>query len=277
MEKASGELRQLQLFELDVLTYLIKTFDKYHLKYYVTGGTVIGIKFFKGFIPYDDDIDIAMPRTDYSKLLKIIQKGIESDYIFRHWSLDEKFKYSIIRVENPNIVVSEVSNPLKGESFPSVDIAPLDGAPVGKMQRNIYYKKLDLYRALLSWYYFDSINMYKTRSARDRFLVSVMRRTGKIARVVVNPMRLKKNMDRLMARQNDKGSKLLGTYLGAYRKKEMLPADIWGKGKLYHFENLQVIGPEKIDEYIHDLYGTFKIYSDSEIQSSRHYSIKKKV
>ncbi|MBQ9659242.1 MAG: LicD family protein [Clostridia bacterium] len=67
--ETKSDLRKLQLKELDILKSVIEVCNKRNLKYYIVGGTLIGAIRHGGFIPWDDDMDIAMPREDYEKLL----------------------------------------------------------------------------------------------------------------------------------------------------------------------------------------------------------------
>ena len=69
MEKLN--LKDLQHLELEIFKYFISVCEKYDLRYYLAGGTLLGAIRHKGFIPWDDDIDVLMPRTDYDKLQEI--------------------------------------------------------------------------------------------------------------------------------------------------------------------------------------------------------------
>ena len=66
-------LNPLQTRLLEMLTWLVKYIDEHELRYYVIGGTMLGAVRHKGFIPWDDDIDIAMPRKDYEELIRLLK------------------------------------------------------------------------------------------------------------------------------------------------------------------------------------------------------------
>ncbi len=65
------ELRELQLKSLDMLLYFKKICEENSLLFYFCGGCCMGALRYKGFIPWDDDIDVFMPRSDYEKLKEI--------------------------------------------------------------------------------------------------------------------------------------------------------------------------------------------------------------
>ena len=66
--------------QLDVLSEVDRICNKYNLSYYAASGTMLGALRHKGYIPWDDDIDIAMKREDYDKFIKIAQSELPSNY-----------------------------------------------------------------------------------------------------------------------------------------------------------------------------------------------------
>ena len=70
--RAITDIKEMQHIALDVLIYLDKVCSKYGLKYFIVDGTLLGAVRHKGFIPWDDDIDVWMPRADYDRLADVI-------------------------------------------------------------------------------------------------------------------------------------------------------------------------------------------------------------
>ncbi len=73
-------LKKLQQMELGILKDFIAVCEQYHLTYFAIGGTAIGAVRHKGFIPWDDDIDVGLPRKDYEKLLEIFRENYSNKY-----------------------------------------------------------------------------------------------------------------------------------------------------------------------------------------------------
>ena len=78
-----SKVRQIQLGELSLLEKYIEICSKYNLRYYALGGTLLGAVRHKGFIPWDDDMDLGMPRKDYEKFLEICKKELPDHVILR--------------------------------------------------------------------------------------------------------------------------------------------------------------------------------------------------
>ena len=78
-----SKVRQIQLGELSLLEKYIEICSKYNLRYYALGGTLLGAIRHKGFIPWDDDMDLGMPRKDYEKFLEICEKELPDHVILR--------------------------------------------------------------------------------------------------------------------------------------------------------------------------------------------------
>ena len=71
-----NKVREIQLGELSLLKSFIAICSKYNLRYYALGGTLLGAVRHKGFIPWDDDMDLGMPRKDYETFLFICNKEL---------------------------------------------------------------------------------------------------------------------------------------------------------------------------------------------------------
>ena len=101
-------LRKLQLAQCKIFEDFIEICEKYQLTYFLFAGCAIGVERHQGFIPWDDDIDIGMPREDYDKFLKIAKKHYTKNYRVLDIDTDPKFPFynaEFIRRGTKNIPV----------------------------------------------------------------------------------------------------------------------------------------------------------------------------
>lgn len=117
-----------------VLLSAMKDIDKicqeHNLKYFLHAGTLLGAFNHKGFIPWDDDVDISLLRTDYEKLIQIIKEEYFDKYFLQNYRTDESYKNnrSVIRVLGTKVYYNhEDKNSLYSEI--GIDIVPLDAVP----------------------------------------------------------------------------------------------------------------------------------------------------
>lgn len=140
----SSEIKKL---ELNILLKFDEFCKKHKLRYYLAGGTLLGAVRHKGFIPWDDDIDVCMPRPDYEKAVKLLGT-LDNRYMLRSNHIDD-FSAPFAKLVDLNTkIVSKVSNS-NIESNLWIDIFPVDGLPddIGKVKR--IYEKCFFYRRML--------------------------------------------------------------------------------------------------------------------------------
>ena len=84
-------LKKLHETEIEILDAIVEICDLHQLKYYLIGGTLLGAIRHCGFIPWDDDLDIAMPRRDYNRFLKIAKKELNSKFFLQTCTTDKNY------------------------------------------------------------------------------------------------------------------------------------------------------------------------------------------
>lgn len=143
------ELRSLQLSELEILQMFKQLCESNHLRFYITAGTLLGAVRHQGFIPWDDDIDVVMPRKDYDKLRDICKSELPSDYYFQDSFTEENFPYFFSKIRKCGTEVYEPCldkvNIRKGIY---IDILPLDACPKRDKSAYIFFKFIGLFSSV---------------------------------------------------------------------------------------------------------------------------------
>ena len=249
-------MNKLQDADIKILKEIVRICDENNLVYYIIGGTLLGAIRHKGFIPWDDDIDLGMPRDDYEIFIKIAPSIIQSSFKLVNYNIDEKYQYYITRVldTNTKVVEKRIGNNSK-YTYASVDLFPLDGSPNNFLLRQLYYFRVMFFRAIMSLCYSDSIDKDRIRSKKETFLLYFLTKIP--MNFFFNPLNIKSKIDKLMRTHKFSDSKIIGCLMGAYRTKEMVPKAIYGKGRYYKFEDIELRGPEYYDEFLFLIYGDY--------------------
>lgn len=239
--------------DLKIFKEFEKICKKHNLKYYAIGGTFLGAIRHKGFIPWDDDMDIAMPRKDFNKLMEIANDELPKNMKLINFKNDSSYRYYLPRIVNLDTEIVELRNNKKVNLF--IDIFPIDGTPNNYILRKIYYFRILLNRMLISYYYIDEIDKCRKRTKFEKFLIFI----GKIlpTKKIINPRKKLYKIDKLLQKNSYEKSKNVGTIMGAYRTKEIVPKEYFGIPTLYTFENKKIYGPEKYDLYLTHMYGDY--------------------
>ncbi len=113
---------------LSLLDKFVAVCEQNDLKYYLSGGSVIGAVRHKGFIPWDDDVDVHIPRADYEKLQELPDSVWGEGFRLASWRKTKNYPYDFLKLELTNTTVIERLHPdYIGGVF--LDIFPLDGIP----------------------------------------------------------------------------------------------------------------------------------------------------
>lgn len=142
---------EVKTMNLDILTEVADFCEKNHLRYWLYYGTLIGAIRHNGFIPWDDDIDIVMPRPDYEKLLEDFNHTSESDYEVVEYRITPGYHTTFAKVHNPKTIIeTEYSNEMAFGVF--IDIFPLDGIKGTYEYRKIHILKKFLSAKINKWW-----------------------------------------------------------------------------------------------------------------------------
>lgn len=248
------DINQIKKIELDILIAFADFCEENKLKYYLAYGTLLGAVRHKGFIPWDDDIDVLMPRPDYNRFIEMtgynpIKQNLETR-LYRNCKNQNIYPFA--KIIDTNTLVYEKGKSRKNISGIWIDIFPLDGCPDSSEETRVQFEK---YLKIRNWqdlattnpFYIDQ-NIIK-KMLKFIFFVPAAKLYG--------CKRICKKIDELAQSYSYDKSQLVadftwGDSLDAILKKEDLePAlHLEFEGKLFN-------APKSYDQYLTNLYGDY--------------------
>lgn len=254
--KSKPDLKKLQDVELAMLKEVVRICEKYNLIYYLSAGTFLGAVRHKGFIPWDDDADIRMPRPDYEKLLEVLQGELKSPYIVKHFFVDQSVHRYYLRINDPRVKLTR-NHSITGEiSNAWLDIFPLDGMPKNNIHNRCRQLHLLYRRMWLQISVFDEIiTLEKKRKWYEELIIAIVMHTPIQYMVSYEKMWIK--LDNAMKAYPVDDAEYYVNFMGMYKFKDMIPKSIYGSGAKYQFEDGFYNGPEDYDTFLKHLYGDY--------------------
>ncbi len=255
-------MTELQQTELTLFEKFIEVCDRLQLPYFMVCGTALGTVKYQGFIPWDDDIDVGMPREAYEEFIRKAPVYLEAPYFLQNYRSDPNFPaiYSKLRNSDTTYIEKSVAK-LDINHGVYIDIFPLDGYPQNPSEQRKLERKKRMY-SLQAQTAFDLPRSIKARVLTGFLkLLGYHRRTAKI---------MQKYSD-LVAGYTIERSSLICNHGNWQGKLEYAPKEQYGEGAYAEFEGLRVRIPERYDEYLTQKYGDWRTELPVEQQIGHHY------
>jgi len=236
----------------NILITIASAFDeicrRHQIPYYMIGGTMLGAVRHQGFIPWDDDMDFAVERTYFPKLLKALSEELPSHLKVRTLDNSDAIFSNFFKIEDTRTEVIEQWHDHTTGMGITIDIFPLDNGRKNYFQTKLLAMYVFFLLILKDYVYFDP----KFRRGFKKVLAIILRKTN----LILLKKRLK-YIDNLIVKYTKDESGYLINYYGRWRSKEILSKNIFGDPKMYPFENLTLSGVENSDAYLTALYGNY--------------------
>lgn len=172
MQLTDIDRKKVQEKEVEILYEFDRLCKKHNIKYTLAGGTMLGAIRHKGFIPWDDDIDVYVLRNDFLKIRKIFPKELSSNFFYQCQKTDSDYYYPFDKIRMNNTIFEETflsNHKINHGVF--IDVFPIDAIPNNKVRRSlqyIYYRFLRI--GLMSKY----INI-KARKGKKKIAAQIAR------------------------------------------------------------------------------------------------------
>ena len=258
MEKPMEHLNDTQRYILHVLREVTRVLEELKIPYFMQGGTMLGAIRHGGFIPWDDDVDLGIPRADYDRLLKEVSARLPENLELRTYDDETDHHYYFARIVDTRYQIRRMGSIEERLENIWVDLFPLDGMPNGFVSRQWHKMRLLFTRLKFHLSCFEKVNIKRPgRPLVERIIIRIamITRVGKWW----NTRKQLDKLDRLLKKYPPEKSKSLVNFTGqtSFKFNEMFKKEIYGQGKEYAFEDMVLVGPVEYDAYLKSLYGDY--------------------
>jgi len=221
----------------------VRLCDAHGLRYYLAYGTLLGAVRHRGFIPWDDDIDVSMPRDDYNRFAEICTSDLRPGFRWQSYATDRHYPHWFGKlIKTDTVLRHAASEHLPFQQSVHIDVFPLDGLADRPWEALVLHVFVRICRLRLG------VDVKRTRVKRLLVqLVRVFPRRSVISLIKALTRRYPASMSRIWI--------CVGGPYG--QRRQSFPSRWFGSGTTQAFEDLTVVGPAAWDEYLTQLYGDY--------------------
>ena len=255
-----------------LLCILLKKFhdicEENNLNYVIFGGTLLGAVRHKGFIPWDDDIDVAMPREDYDRFIDYVKSQDLNDFLVRCFP-DDNYVYPFAKFCLKNTLLFEDLDERFSKTYLYIDVFPIDGYPDSDSEKS-HFRRLSKYKK----YRCDCVGELKISEKWWKSPIYIIRFIKKyILNLFGYKFFIKKTIEE-QKKYSYNDSTFVSMQGSGWNEKGKLSKKILENRVLYSFDNLFVYGIKEYDQHLKKLYGDYMTLPPLEMQVSNHnYSL----
>ena len=255
--------KKLKEIELELFKQFVRICEKNSLRYFVVGGTALGAVRHKGFIPWDDDIDVALPRGDYEKFLSIAQSWLPENMFLQTYITDKNYPNPFAKLRRSDTAFIEKSaSRIKMNHGVYIDIFPLDGYSRSGIKGKLFGLKEKILKISVgSVFVSGNISKNKFRAIVKKAIVRLLHDYRASVR----------RLDTMYKKIPYEDAEIIANFCGAWAEKEVMPKAYFGDGIEGEFEGIKVVLPEKTHEYLTALYGDYMTLPPEEERVGHHY------
>ena len=254
---ASYDIRPLQMRMLRIMEVMDRTFREHNISYGIFNGSLLGAVRHGGFIPWDDDVDVAMPRPDYEHFLRIAGQEFEYPYEVLTIDTDEKYIFPFTKIIDKRAKVRTTSR--KNEQIWNVwvDVFPLDSMPKNKIHFTIRKYHILYRRMMFLFSCFD--DMVSVNKKNRPFIEKAMIKLGSTIHPdrFLNTTNQIRKFNRCLRRYRFSRGYYIINLMGIYKFRSLMERPIYGKKTEIPFEGVNFRVPEQYELYLEKIYGDY--------------------
>jgi len=259
----SEDLLKVQEIQLEITTEFKRICDTYNLQYFLIYGSLLGAVRHEGFIPWDDDIDIGMPRKDYDQFVSKYYKELDNKYCMHSRRTDSMFWLSICKIRKKHTLYLEESTSLMTSTHGIfIDIFPFDNSYDKNNFITRFQRKLTNYISL-SVFFKTGIKGSDVQSLKAKLIL-----------LVLWPFKVKtlNYMQELIMRANiDKRARYISNFAGVYNlSHEVFPISDIFPVKTLLFKGLRLNVPRNYHSMLESVYGDYMTLPPPDQRKGKH-------
>lgn len=264
--KVSSARKKVWQKELEMVKLFKNICEENNLKYFASGGTLIGAVRHNGFIPWDDDIDLMMPRNDYEKFLKIAQLALPADFFLQYNETEKNYPNGHAQIRNNGTTCLNncgYTDLKKGKNCGIfIDIFPYDEVPDDEKQRKKYASKIRFLKKMCFFRIYRK-DFYGLKGVIKSIISTIYFAFCSLEKTIAK-------FNSLSARLDEKTNTVaLISFMPGY-EKNVWNKELFDKTVLHKFEDIEIAIPEKYDEVLRHEFGDYMQFPEDKSAGSMH-------
>lgn len=251
------EIEELKSIQLGILNEVANFCEKHELTYFLAYGTLLGAIRHHGYIPWDDDIDIVMPRPDYERFVSSFNKADSNWQVIDHCQ-NPDYLLPFAKVHDLRTILYETRYKGGGVFGVNIDVFPLDG--FGNMKQIKKIKRLSQYlnakKAVID----------RQRSLKKNAIIAI----GKLFLLGTTPSQIVDKMEIVAKKNPYENSKKVKSFFSVYGEKEVCEKSLLEETTFATFEGRKYRVPKNYDSYLRMIYGDYMQLPPKEEQVTHH-------
>ena len=250
------ELTKVKEVQIEIMEEFRRVCTTLNLRWYAGYGTALGAIRHQGFIPWDDDIDVVMPRKDYEIFCSEAQKLLPENYFVQNFETEKEYFQPFAKLRKSDTTFWEIGT--KDDNINHgiyIDVFPLDGYPVGKFAELSFMAKRVVYDNFL----YQNGDVKLLGGYRKLFGYAYKLFKGTLTKRQAG---IKK--EKLVQKVPYDGVELVSCLICDTPKAEAVPVSVYGTGKEVTFEHTTILVPDQCEVYLEKLYGDYMQFPPAE-------------